>query len=64
MSLQQALLESTYSGKEPTQLSLAKPTWDTAKENVGCVKCKEIFTFFKRRVNIKNNQFSLLYLLL
>lgn len=48
--------------KEPTQLSLGKPTWDTAKENVGCARCKEVFTFFKRRVcylNVHEFQFLL-----
>lgn len=49
--LQQALYESTLSEKEPTLLALSKPTWDTTKENPACARCKEIFTFFKRRVS-------------
>jgi hypothetical protein len=47
--LEQALLASTFSDKGPTQLALSKPTWDTAKENPACARCKEVFTFFKRR---------------
>eukprot|EP00026_Physarum_polycephalum_P000300 Phypoly_transcript_00300.p1 GENE.Phypoly_transcript_00300~~Phypoly_transcript_00300.p1 ORF type:complete len:1780 (+),score=292.27 Phypoly_transcript_00300:209-5341(+) len=49
IDLEQALFESTLGTKEPTQLSLTKPTWDTAKENPACARCKEVFTFFKRR---------------
>eukprot|EP01117_Protostelium_nocturnum_P008496 TRINITY_DN3042_c0_g2_i1.p1 TRINITY_DN3042_c0_g2~~TRINITY_DN3042_c0_g2_i1.p1 ORF type:complete len:1652 (+),score=347.52 TRINITY_DN3042_c0_g2_i1:199-5154(+) len=30
-------------------LSMSKPTWDVAKENIGCANCNQVFTFIRRR---------------